>query len=54
LTPWRAARGDAENLPKPVKFTLSPAFSVSVTVSMKASMAFPASLAESPLFVATF
>ena len=50
LTPWRAARGAAENLPKPVKLTVSPAFSVSVTDSMNASTALPASRAESPLF----
>jgi len=54
LTPWRAARADGENLPKPVKLTVSPAFSVSVTVSMKASTALPASRADSPLFWATF
>src|SRR4051794_41148008 len=53
LTPWRAARCEGENLPNPVKLTVSPAFSVSVTDSMNASTALPASRAESPLFCET-
>jgi hypothetical protein len=54
LTPWRAARAAGENFPKPVKLTESPALSVSVIDSMKASTAFPASRLERPLFWATF
>ena len=54
FTPSRAARCDVENLPKPVNVTASPDLSVSVTESRKASTAFAASRAESPLFVATF
>src|SRR5213594_2917287 len=53
FTPWRAARSAAENLPNPVKLIESRLLSVSVTVSMKASTALPASRAERPLFAAT-
>ena len=48
------ARRAAENLPKPVKFTESLPFSVSVIVSRNASTALPASRAERPLFWATW
>ena len=54
LTPMRAARAAGANLPKPVKLTESPLFSVSVTLSRKESTALPASRAERPLFWATF
>src|ERR1043165_6775970 len=50
FTPCRAALAAAENLPKPVKLIESPLFRVSVTASMKASTALPASRAERPLF----
>ena len=45
FTPSRAARCDVENLPNPVNVTASPALSVSVTESRKASTAFAASRA---------
>ena len=41
-------------MPKPVKFTESPAFSVSVMDSRNASTALPASRAERPLFWPTW
>src|SRR4029079_12790974 len=48
VTPWRSARWDVLNLPKPVNATSPPLFSVSVMVSRNASTALPASRRESP------
>ena len=49
LTPMRALRSDVENLPKPVKFTVSRRLSASVIVSSTASTALAASPLPRPL-----
>ena len=47
LTPIRALRSEVENFPNPVNVTSPLPFSVSVTASMNASTALPASRFES-------
>ena len=53
LRPSLAARSFTSNVPKPTRDTFSPLTSVSVTTSVKASTALPASFLEIPAFSAT-